>query len=129
MRTTQKKGDIAVSQAIASFTRLGYDVSIPLTESAPYDLIIDINNRLIRLQVKYTSSLLGEVDLRNIHSNSTGYIVKKYSPNAYDWLYVLKKSGEEYLYLECMANRRSIRASNKNLLVNVAHKQHYDINN
>ena len=123
MRTTQKKGDIAVSQAIASFTRLGYDVSIPLTESAPYDLIIDINNRLIRLQVKYTSSLLGEVDLRNIHSNSTGYIVKKYSPNTYDWLYVLKKSGEEYLYLECMANRRSIRANNKNLLLNVINKQ------
>ena len=35
MRQTQRKGDIAVAQAIATFTRMGYDVAVPLTESAP----------------------------------------------------------------------------------------------
>ena len=34
MRNKQRRGDIAFSQAIASFTRFGYDVSLPLTESA-----------------------------------------------------------------------------------------------
>jgi hypothetical protein len=41
MRETQRKGDIAVSQAIATFTKMGFDVSIPFTESAAYDLVAD----------------------------------------------------------------------------------------
>ncbi len=106
MRTTQHKGDIAVSQALATFTSLGADVSIPLTESAPYDLIVDYKNVLYRLQVKYVSG--NEVDLRTIHSNSKGYVVKKPIQNTYDWLYVLNKSGDEFLVSECLSGRRSI---------------------
>jgi hypothetical protein len=34
MRITQRKGDIATSRAVATFTAMGFDVSIPLTESA-----------------------------------------------------------------------------------------------
>jgi len=94
MRDTQRKGDIAVSQAITSFTKLGWDVSLPLTESAPYDLVVDLGRCLKRVQVRYTSGK--EVDLRRIHSNSTGYVVKNTKENAYDWLYVLKGNGEEY---------------------------------
>ena len=109
MRTTQRKGDIATTQAIASFTRLGWDVSIPLTESAAYDLIVDNTIGIFRVQVKYTSS--GEVDLRNIHSNSTGYIVKKISTPVYDWIYILTQSGEEYVIEECLINRRSVKPS------------------
>jgi hypothetical protein len=75
MRDTQRKGDIAVSQAIASFTKLGWDISVPLTESAAYDLVVEYKDTLKRVQVRYTST--SEVDLRRIHSNSTGYIVKK----------------------------------------------------
>jgi hypothetical protein len=41
VRTTQRKGDRAVATAIASFTSRGWDVSIPLTESAAYDLVVD----------------------------------------------------------------------------------------
>lgn len=75
MRVTQRKGDIAVSQAIATFTKLGFDVAIPVTESAAYDLIIDTYKGLKRVQVRYTS--IKEVDLRRIHSNSHGYVIKK----------------------------------------------------
>src|SRR5437764_1501883 len=31
VRTTQRKGDMATARAIATFTAMGYDVSIPLT--------------------------------------------------------------------------------------------------
>lgn len=41
MRLTQRKGDLATTQAISTFTRMGFDVSIPVTESAQYDLIVD----------------------------------------------------------------------------------------
>ncbi len=106
MRTTQRKGDIAVAQAIARFTRMGYDVLLPITESASYDLIVDTNKELKKVQVRYTS--VREVSLRRIHSNSNGYVVKKTKPNAYDWLYIFKSSGEEYLIKKCLVNRNSI---------------------
>lgn len=106
MRTTQRKGDIAVSRAIARFTTMGYDVALPLTESASYDLIVDTGEGLKRIQVRYCS--VKEVALRRIHSNSRGYVVKKTRANAYDWLYVFKNTGEEYLIKTCLANRNSI---------------------
>ncbi len=106
MRTTQRKGDVAVSQAIARFTKMGYDVSLPITESASYDLIVDISKKLNRVQVRYSS--VREIPLRRIHSNSKGYVVKKTRPNAYDWLYIFKDSGEEYLIRECLSGRNSI---------------------
>jgi hypothetical protein len=114
MRDTQRKGDIAVSQAIATFTKLGYDIALPLTESAAYDILVDDGMGIWRVQIKFSSGK--EVDLRRIHSNSQGYVVKKAKANAYDWLYVLKQSGEEYLIKECLESRRSIRPSNVQLL-------------
>ena len=109
MRVTQRKGDLATTQAINTFTRVGYDVSLPITESAPYDLIVDTDDGLKRVQVKYTSGK--KVDLRNIHSNSKGYVIKKACHNSYDWLYVLYIKGdiiEEHLLKECFVNRRSV---------------------
>ncbi len=117
MRKTQRKGDIAVAKAISTFTNLGYDVAIPLTESASYDLIVDTNtknDKLKRIQIKYTGN--DEVDLRNIHSNSKGYVVKKTKSGAYDWLYVLDSKGNEYLFKECLQGRRSIKTKNLNSL-------------
>lgn len=108
-RTTQRKGDIAVSQAIATFTKYGCDVLLPITESAAYDLVVDTKGSLKRIQVKYTSGK--DIDLRNIHSNSKGYVVKKVDKKAYDWLYVYTKSGEEFLYKDCLSGRRSISLS------------------
>ena len=106
MRTTQRKGDIAVSQAIARFTKMGYDVALPLTESASYDLIVDIGQTLKRVQIRYSGTR--EVPLRRIHSNSKGYVIKKTKVNAYDWLYIFKNTGEEYLIKQCFVNRNSI---------------------
>ena len=115
MRITQKKGDIAVAQAISTFTKMGFDVSLPVTESAAYDLIIDTPEGLKRVQVRYTS--IKEVDLRRIHSNSKGYVIKKPKKNSYDWLFVLKSSGEEFLLKSCLFNRRSVSPKPQDLLI------------
>lgn len=109
MRITQRKGDLATAQAIATFTRLGYDVLIPITESAAYDIVVDAPDGLKRVQVKYSSDR--KVDLRNIHSNSSGYVIKKAKHDSYDWLYVLyEKDGifEEHLFTNCFVNRRCV---------------------
>ncbi|MEK9171970.1 MAG: group I intron-associated PD-(D/E)XK endonuclease [Patescibacteria group bacterium] len=107
MRHTQRKGDTAVAQAIATFTKIGYDVSLPITESASYDLIVDDSGILRKVQVRYSGD--GEVDLRRIHSNSNGYVIKKTGDGAYDWLYVLYPNKGEYLIKECLVGRRSIK--------------------
>ena len=107
---------MAVAQAIATFTRLGHDVAVPITESASYDLIVDCDEGLKRVQVRYTSCPRGQVELRRIHSNGTGYVVKKTRPNAYDWLYVLNERGEEFLLKECLHARRSWTTDHASLL-------------
>ena len=117
MRTTQRKGDTAVAQAIATFTRCGYDVSLPLTESAPYDVVVDTGKMLYRVQVRYFSNK--QVDLRQIHSNSNGYVIKKMKTKTYDWLYLLHQSGEEYLYKQCFIGRRALNPKGSNLIAKV----------
>lgn len=86
---------------------MGHDVSIPMTESAAYDLIVDTGESLARVQVRYSTD--GVVGLRRIHSNSQGYVVKMPRANAYDWLYVLRGDGREYLIKECIVGRNSIK--------------------
>lgn len=117
MRTTQRKGDIAVAHAILTFTKLGCDTLLPLTESASYDLVVDTGKELKRVQVRFTST--GEVDLRRVHSNSKGYVVKKTKENSYDWLYVMDNQERGYLIQECLCNRRSVKPTNKHLIKNI----------
>ena len=95
MRATQRKGDIATTRAVATFTEMGYDVAIPLTESAAYDLIVDDGDGLHRVQCKYV-------------------------PDSYDWWYVLRPDGREYLYKECHVGRRSVTPTAKHLIGGVA---------
>ena len=120
LQTTERKGDVATSHAIATFTALGFDVSIPLTESAAYDLVLDDGSRLPRVQCKYAGGPRRQVDLRRIHSNSTGYVVKRTADNAYDWLFVLDGHGAEYLIKKCLANRRSVTLRDTDMLGAVA---------
>lgn len=81
---------------------------------APYDLIIDDGTTLLRLQCRYSSTKA--VNLRRIHSNSKGYVVKRFAPGAYDWLYVLRPDGQEYLIKECLAGRHSITPRAEHLM-------------
>ena len=117
MRITQRKGDVATAQAVATFTELGYDVSIPLTESARYDLVVDDGSGLHRVQVKYSSRK--KVDVRSIHSNSQGYVVKKARGNDYDWLYVLQVGDagrKEFLFRRCFPGRNTVTLCPESLL-------------
>lgn len=87
---------------------MGYDVSIPLTESAAYDLVVDDGRELARVQCKFTNDPRPQVDLRRIHSNSSGYVVKLAAADSYDWLFVLDGANAEYLIKDCLVGRRSV---------------------
>ena len=52
MNKTKIKGLTTELQCQLFFTSLGYNISIPLGEDCKYDLIVDIENELYKIQVK-----------------------------------------------------------------------------
>lgn len=50
--SSQFKGTITELQVASHLLSLGYIVSQPLVQDTKYDLIVDVNHKLIRLQVK-----------------------------------------------------------------------------
>ena len=53
--TNKEKGNTGLGIAIAYYTSNGYVVSIPLNDTQDYDLIVDKDNRIYKVQVKATS--------------------------------------------------------------------------
>lgn len=50
--SSQFKGTVTELQVATCLLQLGYVVSQPLVQDSKYDLIVDVNNKLIRLQIK-----------------------------------------------------------------------------
>ena len=53
--TSKQKGNLTELQVITYLYGLGYQCSLPYGENSRYDLIADIDNHLIRIQVKTSS--------------------------------------------------------------------------
>jgi hypothetical protein len=70
-RNSKKQGDAGLGQAIAYFTMKGYEVALPLTDSADWDMIVEIDGKLNRVQVK-TSSQLSESGIMMFNANVNG---------------------------------------------------------
>lgn len=97
---TKKQGDIGLGAAIAYFTKLGITVAISLTDSQDYDLIIDKDNKLQRIQVKHTTykrngKFLFSLTVKGGNRSSVGKI-KKFNVENVDAVFVV--TGEGGLY-------------------------------
>lgn len=97
----KKQGDIGVGWAIAHLSQIG-TVSIPLTDSQEYDLIVDIENEgLFRVQVKTTSFRVPSgsynVSLTVKGGNKSSSKIKEFDKTKVDLVYVLTSEGTEYL--------------------------------
>lgn len=53
--TNKEKGNTGLGIAIAYYTSNAFIVSIPLNDTQDYDLIVDKNNKISKIQVKSTS--------------------------------------------------------------------------
>ncbi len=53
-RNSKQQGDVGLAIAIAWFAKNGYRVSIPLTDSQDYDLVIEVETRFYSVQVRTT---------------------------------------------------------------------------
>lgn len=96
------QGNIGEAAAILHFTKIGARVSKPLFENTSYDLIIDHDSTLRRVQVKSTSYLskygIYQVELRTKGGNTSwNGVVKLADSTGCDLLFVHCDNGDEYL--------------------------------
>lgn len=120
MISSGTKGNIALGNAIAYFTKLGYTVAIPLTDTQKYDLIVDIDGILKKVQCKYTSikdkGVTFILDLRvRGHIDSKGvYYSKNFEEDSADFIYALTSEGQTFLIpTEDLKGRQSISLGKK----------------
>ena len=102
------QGLIGVAAAIDWFTRAGYLVSIPLNDSQPYDLVVDDGMRLLRVQVKTTTSRgpYGNfvVRLETAGGNQSLSTRKPFDNSSSDLLFALTDDDDVYI-VPCSAIR------------------------
>ena len=94
------KGNIGIGKSIAYFTSQGYALSIPLTDTQPYDLIIDSKEGLKRVQVKYTGCKRDgnyHVGLRTIRCNTKKTKISLFDSTKVDIIFAVTSYGACYL--------------------------------
>lgn len=86
---TKLKGDIAVAAVILDLTKKGYIISEPMSENAPYDLICDTGEKLLRIQVKYRED--ETIPYKNSWSDKNGHHSKKIDILKIDYFALVNK--------------------------------------
>jgi len=89
---TKERGDLAVGQAINFFIKNGYEVCLPIGDKRDYDFIVEKNDKLEKVQVKYVGMYSGsktcKVGLRTTGGNQSYSYAKKYNNDSFDILFV-----------------------------------------
>ena len=101
MISTKLKGDLAVGMAIAYYISIGYEVLLPIGDKRDYDIVIEKNGNFESVQVKYAGLYPSKnnkccVGLRITGGNQSFKTTKKYSNDAFDYLFVYTAKGESY---------------------------------
>lgn len=96
------QGNAGLGIAIAYFSRIGVQVAIPLTDTQRWDLIIENDGRLERVQVKTTTQRATKEDryvvhLRTVGCNTKRAVTRDFHPTDYEWLFVV--CGDACVYL------------------------------
>lgn len=89
--STNKQGNNAVAKFIYEFSSRGISVALPLDSSLPYDLIIDLNGKLQKVQTKSASRSTDElliVKLQRTHLLAESRVYKNYTRTDFDLLAV-----------------------------------------
>lgn len=96
--SSKRQGDFGLGSAIQFFTSKGITVCLPLTDSQPYDLVVDLDG-LKRVQVKTTACKVGPSYLVNLRTRSKLGVGRKDSPlaDSVDLVFVLTDKGARYL--------------------------------
>ena len=103
MRTnTKTQGDIGLGKAIAWFMSEGYSVFVPLSENQSYDLVVEKEGKLQRVEVKTSGYIPAgknyyEVKLATYYLLSSGTKKKHFNPDNSDLVFIHLLDGRSYL--------------------------------
>lgn len=98
---TKRQGDLGEFSAIEWLGAQGHGVLVPVGSSPDYDLVADIEGRLIRVQVKTSRRMIGngryQVQTATYGGNQswTG-LVKHFAQSRCDFLFVLVEDGRRW---------------------------------
>ena len=99
-KNSKKQGDVGLGVAIGWFSENGYTVSVPLTDSQDYDLVVEKNDGLKKIQVKTvyckTEYNVYRANLRIMGGNKSGSSVKKFKKEFVDFVFILTNDKEKY---------------------------------
>ena len=115
--TNKEKGNSSLGIAIAYYSSNGYTVSIPLNDTQDYDLIIDKNNVLKKVQVKSTSCKTKygnyQVALKSC-GGTKGKTYKTVIETNVDELFILTENLEMYVIpIDSLINKSTLNICDK----------------
>lgn len=97
--TNKEKGNCGLAFAIAYYVSQGYTISIPMNDTQDYDLVVDKNGSLYKIQVKATEQRseggYTVVSLRSM-GGTKGKVYKTVIETNIDYLFVLTEKQEMY---------------------------------
>jgi hypothetical protein len=95
----KEKGDLAETRVLADIVRRGHKVAIPFGEHWRYDLVMQREGRLERVQVKYVKSTAEGVLTVKCHSMPRTGVRAAYTPDEIDWLAVYDATTDRVFYI------------------------------
>ena len=115
--TNKEKGNSSLGIAIAYYASNGYIVSIPLNDTQDYDLIVDKDNLLKKIQVKSSSCKTKygnyQVALKSC-GGTKGKTYKTIIETNVDEVFILLENLEKYIIpIEKIKNKSTITICNK----------------
>lgn len=115
--TNKERGNCGLGIAIGYFSTHGYIVSVPLNDTQDYDLIIDKNSKMKRVQVKYTTCRTKygnyQVALKSC-GGTKGKTYKTVVDTNVDYLFVATDNVDMYLIpIENIKNRSTLNLCDK----------------
>ena len=102
---SKRIGNLTELQCITRFYELGYSVSIPYGDSEKYDMILDCNGKLLKLQCKHAKEFYDKEELSYLkiktswqsgYTKNSQYHTNKYTDEEIDY-FVTFFQGKNYL--------------------------------
>ena len=118
-QNTKYLGNLTELQCITRFYELGYPVSIPYGDSEKYDMILDVNGKLYRLQCKHANPQIDEngnviyIKIKTVwqsgYTKNEQYHRNQYTKEDCDY-FVTYYEGKNYLVpVEQCSNEKTLR--------------------
>lgn len=128
MIDTRIKGELTEMKCQLYCLENGYIVSKPILDNARYDMVLDYNGRLYRIQIK-TSRWMSEehegiiFSCKSQHSISGGNKIMKYTPDEIDFF--MTEFENKYYLIPCESTKAEMRLRFKPTKNNQDHKAHF----